>query len=59
MSRLANKEEESSENAAGNSSSEKSGDVFANRGYVWWSDSESESGNESEFDDIEDDEDDE
>ncbi|KAG7532729.1 Ribosomal protein S5 domain 2-type fold [Arabidopsis thaliana x Arabidopsis arenosa] len=58
MSRLANKEEESSENAAGNSSSEKSGDVFANRGYVWWSDSESESGNESEFD-IEDDEDDE
>ncbi|KAG7578464.1 C-terminal associated domain of TOPRIM [Arabidopsis thaliana x Arabidopsis arenosa] len=68
MSRLANKEEESSENVAGNSSSEKSGDVAAksrpqraNRRKMTYvlSDSESESANDSEFDDIEDDEDDE
>jgi DNA topoisomerase-2 len=70
MSRLAdNKEEESSENVAGNSSSEKSGgDVSAisrpqraNRRKMTYvlSDSESESANDSEFDDIEDDEDDE
>ncbi|XP_010512994.1 PREDICTED: DNA topoisomerase 2 isoform X2 [Camelina sativa] len=68
MSRLANKEEESSENVAGNSSSEKSEDVAvksrpqrASRRRMTYVliDSESESANDSEFDDIEDDEDDE
>ncbi|KAL1223306.1 DNA topoisomerase 2 [Cardamine amara subsp. amara] len=72
MGRLAttsnNKEEENSESVVGNSSSEKSGDVAAksrpqraNRRKMTYvlSDSESESGKDSEFDDIEDDEDDE
>lgn len=71
MGRLANntnKEEDSMESVAGNSSSEKSGEVAAksrpqraNRRTMTYvlSDSESESANDSEFDDIEDDEDDE